>query len=69
MAQDHTRPDTTTRDADARASRGGHDADRMPTPEEEKAAEGNLLDKDARENIEEAYERGAAQKGEGRISG
>ncbi|MBK5222041.1 MAG: hypothetical protein JJE52_04025 [Acidimicrobiia bacterium] len=42
-------------------------ADRMPTPEEERLAEQNELDPDAAASYEEAIERGANVKGEGRI--
>lgn len=62
---DATNPETVAADeADARAS---HGADRMPTPEEEAAAERNQLDPDVAEAYEEAIERGANVKGEGEI--
>lgn len=44
-------------------------ADRMPTPEEEAAAEKNRLDPDAARAYKEAAERGAKARGEGRIEG
>jgi len=69
MAQDHTRPDATTRHAESEAARAAHAADRDPTPDEERSAEGQTLDPRARKEIEEALERGAGQKGEGRITG
>ena len=69
MAQDHTRPDATTRQAESEAARADHAADREPTPDEERTAEGKSLDPGARRDIEEALERGARQQGEGRITG
>jgi hypothetical protein len=39
----------------------------MPTPDEEKAAESLEVDPEAAEHYEEMAERGAHQKGEGRI--
>jgi hypothetical protein len=45
------------------------DSDRMPTPEEEAAAEQNRLDPNAARAYKEAAERGANQRGEGRIEG
>lgn len=67
MAQDHTRPDAKTREAEAHAERTAHDADRGPTAEEERSAEKTSVDPDVERSYEEAMERGAAQKGEGRI--
>jgi hypothetical protein len=45
-----------------------HRADRAPTEEEETAAEEDSLDEGVAEHYQEMAERGAAQKGEGRIS-
>jgi hypothetical protein len=42
-------------------------ADRMPTPEEEKAAERAKMPAGTAEAYKEALERGANQQGEGRI--
>jgi hypothetical protein len=77
--QDHARKvgdrlaPPTTPDADTiREDRGdvdaAHDADRMPTPEEEAAADRSKdsLDQDVSDRYEEMLERGAAQEGEGR---
>lgn len=44
-----------------------HHPDRMPTPEEEEAAERNELDPHAAESYKEAARRGADQQGEGRL--
>jgi hypothetical protein len=41
--------------------------DRMPTPEEEQAAERATMPAGAAESYKEALERGAHQRGEGRI--
>lgn len=68
MAQDHTRPDKATRDAEAEAAKADHAADRDPTLDEERTAEHQSVDPAARKDIEAALERGARQQGEGRIS-
>ena len=60
-----TSPETVAADeADAQAA---HEADRMPSPEEEAAAERNELDPAVAEAYQDAIERGAAVKGEGEI--
>ena len=56
-------PDNKNTDADVKAG-----ADRMPTPEEERAAERNELDEFVAEHEREMAKRGANQKGEGRIA-
>ena len=62
---DATSPETVAADeADAQAA---HRADRMPTPEEEAAAERTELDPAVAEAYEDAIERGANVKGEGEI--
>jgi hypothetical protein len=54
--------------ADERDARADHRADRGPTPEEERAAEGNAdLDPASAEAYREAIERGADVEGEGKI--
>jgi hypothetical protein len=65
---DRTRPSSETREADARDAQREPSADRAPTAEEEQLAEGNTLDESVKEAEEEMLERGAHQKGEGRIS-
>ena len=67
MAQPHTSPDTTTRDAEASAARADHEADRPATAEEERLADSNQVDPEVADSFEAANERGAAQKGEGRL--
>jgi hypothetical protein len=64
---DRTRPNEQTREAE-RADAQTHAApDRMPTPEEEKVADSLEVDPEAAEHYEEMAERGANQKGEGRV--
>jgi hypothetical protein len=63
-----TRPSGTTRDAEVADAQVHAAPDDMPTPEEEQAAErAPAEDPAVAENYEEAMERGAKQKGEGRI--
>lgn len=58
-----------TRNADRADAQAAHEPDRMPTPEEERAAEQYQGDPQAQANYKEAAERGANTKGEGRITG
>jgi len=67
MAGPETRPSAETRDAERDEAAAPHDADRAPTKDEEAAAEGNSLDPETAEHYEEMAERGASQKGEGRV--
>jgi hypothetical protein len=64
---DATRPSAATRKAEDAEARAEHDSDRAATPEEEAAAEPHDLDPDVAEHEEEMLERGADQKGEGRL--
>jgi len=64
---ERTRPDQATREAESRDSQATHDADRMPTEEEERQAPRDS-DPEVGENYKEMTQRGAAQQGEGRIS-
>lgn len=57
-------PATTAAERDAQAP---HDADRPPTPEEERAAPTDV-DPAVAEDYREATERGARVRGEGQIS-
>lgn len=70
MTNEHqpTRPNETTRAAEAEDAQTRAGSDGRPTPEEEKAAEraGKPSD-DVSKNYEDAIERGANQQGEGRI--
>jgi hypothetical protein len=59
--------DEATRQVDEDDAKSKHGADRMPTPEEEKIADGLEVDPDVAEAYEDAIERGANVKGEGKI--
>lgn len=62
-----TTPDDDTIKEDRDALHKAHEPDRMPTPEEEAAAErSGPVDPEAAESYKDALERGAAQKGEGK---
>ena len=67
MANDHTRPSADTRSAEAAEAAARHEPDRPPTPDEEARADELSVDPGVARNFEEAAERGANQKGEGRI--
>ncbi len=70
MADDprHTEPSGTTQAAEEAEARMHAAPDELPTPEEEAAAErAEGIDPDVERNYEEAIERGARQKGEGRL--
>ena len=56
-----------TRQADRRDAQATAKPDRMPTADEEARADNLELDPDVAENYREQTERGANQKGEGRI--
>lgn len=62
-------PETSdqTQQADEHDATAAHQADRMPTPEEEKIADELELDPKVAESYKEAAERGANVKGEGEI--
>ena len=62
-----TRPSERTRDAERRDARTPAHADREPTAEEAELAEREELDPSVAENYEDMLERGANQKGEGRV--
>ena len=61
------RPNEKTRKTEEQDAAVKPGADRMPTEEEEKLAEQHEVDRDVAEHAEEMYERGANQKGEGRV--
>jgi hypothetical protein len=56
-----------TRRAERNDASALHDADRPPTAEEEKEADGEPLVEGVAEHYQEMAERGANQRGEGRI--
>jgi hypothetical protein len=64
---EHTKPSAETRQADRAAAQAPHDATEAPTPDEEQAAERNTVSPGVEEHYEDMTERGARQKGEGRI--
>jgi hypothetical protein len=65
---DETTPvSEATREAERREAQMPADAGQMPTPEEEAAAEQNDVDPAVARAEKEATERGANQKGEGRL--
>jgi hypothetical protein len=64
---DHTKPSAETRAEEREEAEADHRADRPPTADEEAAAEDLEVDPDAAKHYEEMAERGAKQKGEGRI--
>jgi len=63
---ERTRPDSATREAESRDSEASHEADRMPTEEEELRAP-EESGPGVADNYKEMTERGAGQQGEGRI--
>ena len=69
MARDHTRPTDPTRQSEVRVARAEHPPGRDPTPDEENAAEQHRTDAAVAEHYREMTERGANQKGEGRLPG
>ena len=64
---DRTKPSPETRAAEREEATAAHDSDRAPTPDEEAATADGKVDPDVAEHYEEMAERGADQKGEGRI--
>ena len=65
---DESRPTDKTREAEADDAKVHAEADDMPTPEEEAAAErAGGPDEEVSEHYKEMTERGAHQKGEGRL--
>lgn len=63
-----TRPSDTTQSAEEDDARVHSAPDRMPTPDEEAAAErAGQPRPEVEEQYEEAMERGANEKGEGRV--
>lgn len=64
---DRAKVTAATREAERREAQMPADAGAMPTPEEEAAAEQNDVDPAVAQAEKEATERGANQKGEGRL--
>jgi hypothetical protein len=67
MSDEPTRPSPETRAAARDEAQTTAHADRAPTPEEERLAETHDVDRNAAEHEKEMNERGAKQKGEGRL--
>lgn len=67
MSPDTTRPSKSTRETEREDAQTKAHADREPTADEAKLAEGRKLDPDVAEHYEEMAERGANEKGEGRL--
>jgi len=65
--EDHGQVTAATREAERREAQMPADPGPMPTPEEEAAAEQNSVDPAVAQAEKEATERGANQKGEGRL--
>lgn len=65
---DATKPSPETRAAEREEMDAPHEPDREPTSDEAAAAEAVELDPEVVEHEKEMAERGANQKGEGRIS-
>lgn len=63
----HTVPDSKTRRAEAGAARAEHRADRPADPEEARLADRQEADPEVSRAFQEANQRGASQKGEGRV--
>lgn len=68
MSEQQERLSDATHDADRRDAQADHDPDRMPTPEEEQFADELELDESVAEHEREMLDRGARQKGEGRVA-
>lgn len=64
---DRTNPDARTREEEARDARVPPGATEVPTAEEERLAEKIRLDPEVAEHEREMAERGAHQRGEGRV--
>ena len=66
-SSEHTRPSDATRATEREDAATKAHADREPTKEEERSAESTKPDPAVAEHYEEMAERGANQKGEGRL--
>ncbi len=64
---DHTQPNKATRASERDDAQTRPGPDREPTEEEERLAELHKVDAEVAEHAEEMSERGAKQRGEGRI--
>lgn len=64
---DRTNPSAATREEEAREAKVPPGATEVPTADEERLAEKNRLDPEVAEHEREMTERGANQRGEGRV--
>lgn len=64
---EHTTPSSATRAAEQEAAGKAHEAGAAATDEEAKLADGNTLSPGVAEHEKEMLEKGANQKGEGRV--
>ena len=64
---DHTKPTAETRTTEREEAKAPHVADREPTADEAAATEGLTVDPKTAQAEREMAERGANQKGEGKI--
>jgi hypothetical protein len=67
IVTERERPSDKTRAAERDDAEVQPGADRQPTAEEERLAEQHDVDREVAQHAEEMYERGAKQKGEGRV--
>ena len=67
MTMERERPTDETRAAERAEAEREAGPDRMPTEDEERVAERQSIDDDVREHEKDMAERGARQRGEGRI--
>jgi hypothetical protein len=69
VSESEPRADVTesTRRAERNDAAALHDPDRLPTPDEEAAAETEPLEEGVAEHYKEMIEHGAAEEGEGRV--
>jgi hypothetical protein len=69
MAEREPKVSDATKAADRADAQAAHEPDRMPTEDESTRAEQHQLDPNAAAHYEEMAERGAKQRGEGRVEG
>lgn len=69
MAEREPKISDATKAADRADAQAAHEPDRMPTAEESARADQLEVDPDAAAHYEEMADRGAKQRGEGRIEG
>jgi hypothetical protein len=65
---DRTEVSDSTKEAEREEAQAPHESDRPPTEEEEEETAEGAVDEDVRRHHQEMDERGANQRGEGRVS-